>query len=280
MNNTRNYDLCDDPSILPEVSNLYHKYQDECNKFFGSSFKQDNSGSRKYYVYGWKTLAKDEKYFYIGKGTADRWQHVTREIEYFENGKNSRYWSSSVEDFKLLKDSFGISCDKLLENLTEYEALIAEKALKLFYEEKGHYILDNDGFVACDTEEDVNSAIEEALAEHKMNFRPEPRIGGGDFIKCFFGYEPKFDSVSNGNLKKVWFYPHSFEDTDESIKRRENITTFVKTSGGKIYKSRPENNSVSIIAQGRIYRDTFINYKKDGFTVLSADDIIKYIGSL
>ena len=77
------------------------------------------------YIYAWFTDSQPQKCFYIGKGKRDRYNHILKEIQIFE--ENPKKYKG--EKYKKLRDTFGISCRKLYENLTAKEAAILEAYL-------------------------------------------------------------------------------------------------------------------------------------------------------
>lgn len=80
----------------------------------------ESDDNRKFYVYQWYT--DNGKIFYVGKGTGNRYNHVLKEIETYE--ANPRKYKG--ENYKKIKDAYGINYSIIMSDLTECEALIME----------------------------------------------------------------------------------------------------------------------------------------------------------
>lgn len=110
------------------IEDIYLKYNEELDMI---NFEPDNCNDtiREYYVYGWYTNTKSQKYFYIGKGKENRYKHILKEIEGLKNSRKSK-----GIPYKILQDNVGIDCEMLYTNLTEKEAIVMEAytMLKLF----------------------------------------------------------------------------------------------------------------------------------------------------
>lgn len=77
--------------------------------------------NRKFYIYEWFTV-NGGKIFYVGKGTGKRYAHILNEIEIYEH--NPRKYKG--ENYKKIKDKYGIDYNIIIDNLTDSEALIME----------------------------------------------------------------------------------------------------------------------------------------------------------
>ena len=97
-------------------------YEENKDIYFGLLVPQDNENQpRVHYVYEW-FIVESNKVFYVGKGTRNRYKHILKEIETFEN--NPRKYKG--EKYKLLKDEFTIDCRFIMEDLTDEESQIME----------------------------------------------------------------------------------------------------------------------------------------------------------
>lgn len=224
---------------------------------------------KKYYVYRWFTKTNPPMFFYVGKGTGNRYRHILKEIADLENDKLSKTTAHRVEKFKKLKDSYGIDYEIIKSSLTNEEALKYEYALKNELIKMGELIIDEENWVLTD-----DDSIEEYEKQIFFNHRPEPRIEC-KFTEHYFGLEPYFNDVDMTGLKRVWFYPYMFYDDAMSIDRREKISDFVKSNGGKILKTSSPNSSV--IIQGVIEDDAYIKFREQKRKIYNANDIINFI---
>ena len=85
----------------------------------GGDFDESDE-NRRFYIYEWHT--SNGKIFYVGKGTAKRYNHILKEIEACEN--NPRKYKG--RNYKILRDTYGIDYSIIIADLTENEALIME----------------------------------------------------------------------------------------------------------------------------------------------------------
>lgn len=103
------------------VARIYAEHEDDFD-MFGFEPEELDDEKRDSYVYAWYVNNDSKKYFYIGKGKRDRYKHILKEIETFEN--NPRKYKG--EKYKWLKDNFDIESEFLYSDLTEREATILE----------------------------------------------------------------------------------------------------------------------------------------------------------
>lgn len=79
----------------------------------------DDSEDRRYYVYEWIC---NGKIFYVGKGTGKRYKHIVEEADLYERN-NKKY---KGQRWSILRAAYGISCNIIMSDLTDTEALIME----------------------------------------------------------------------------------------------------------------------------------------------------------
>ena len=102
-----------------DIKNIYLNDRWTYENVLGFEYDETDD-NRAYYVYEWHTATG--VIFYVGKGTGNRYNHVLKEIEAFEN--NPQKYKG--KNYKLLKDTYGIEHSIIMEGLTECEALIME----------------------------------------------------------------------------------------------------------------------------------------------------------
>ena len=242
--------------LNPDVFRLYNKYKQDCQIYFGTDIN-DMSGfddNKKYYVYAWHTKSNPKMYFYVGKGTGNRYNHILRETD-------------TVVEYKLLQDKYGIDYEILLDGLSEKEALVYEFCVKKEMTDSGEVILDNEGISTQSIDDETKTLIERQ--------KPGARIEADLFIDRYLHhkYKLEFDSVKKDFLKITYFYPYSFTDNLESIKKRELATSYILGIGGKINKSLTKKTQ-SVIIQGRLPEKKFISLKETGKKVYDIDRVL------
>ena len=128
-----------------ETKALYQKYKKECDELFGEHFLEiHDNDQRRYYVYAWYTETTPRKYFYVGKGTGDRWRHIKGDIKRYDgsNRKNVR-----LRQLSLINKNYNISCEILLSDLTENEALVAEECTRLDFLLSGEVLVNEENWL-------------------------------------------------------------------------------------------------------------------------------------
>ena len=219
-------DYCLDSRILPAVRDLYNKNKSQCNRFINPyGLPVFNPNDRRYYVYAWHTKTDPKKYFYVGKGTRDRYKHILYEIKDFRTGKkksNSRYkW------FSYLQEKYGIDCEVVLNGLSNYESIIFEQALKTQFSKDGEALLNVEGIPF----DQLPDGWQDRHAEKR------PLIENSYLYRRYYDYAdiPSFDTVKMDCLSKVYFYPYG-SGRDEDVEIEETlIKGWLIDTSGKLY---------------------------------------------
>ena len=206
-----NLDLCFGMDINPIVKSLYYKYQNDCNKF-AYDITRGEHGEKKYYVYAWHTIQLPKRYFYVGKGTKDRYKHILKEIKEYKSGEkknNTRY-----KQYSLIQEHCGIECEFVLSNVSEYEALIFEQCVKLELWNRGEVLLVVEGVVD-------DNKLPDGWRNRETS--PVPVIEKDPFIRRYINAdEPFFDTVDIDKLKQTYIYFGNVDEKDSEKIKLEN----------------------------------------------------------
>lgn len=257
-------DLCENVEIRADVRNFYNKYKGRCEPFLSSIITEDNT-ERKCYVYTWYTRTEPKRYFYVGKGTGHRYDHILYEIKKYKNGLNN----SRFRLFSEIQEKWGIDYDIVVRDLTSYEALIYEQCLKLEFIDNGEVLLNVEGISYESLSGD--RGIDKASAT-------VPRIIKAAYYERYFDdFDiPFFDKVSSDGLMKTHIYPYFLNPLDPAvIGDKEFIISHLKNMNAKLYKTVSEKTA-SVIVQGDLMYDRYLDYRKRGKNIYSSKDIIEY----
>ena len=263
-----NIDYCEDNRILPAVRDLYYKNKLQCDRFINPyGLPVFDPNDRRYYVYAWHTKTAPKMYFYVGKGTRDRYKHILYEINDYRTGKkktNPRYkW------FSFLQDKYGIDCEITLNELSNYESIIYEQALKIQFSNNGEALLNVEGIPS------------EQLPEGWQNRKAEkcPLIENSYLFRRYYDYEdiPSFDTVNIDSLSKVFFYPYGFgRDKDAEIEKIL-ITQWLLDTSGKLYTSGAAKGVDSIIVFRYLSEERYRAFKDLGKQVYSSSEVVEFL---
>ena len=256
--------------INPKVLKLYRKYKAELIDYYGIGIEdliQSHSSEKRYYVYAWGTKTKSPKYFYVGRGTGDRYLHILQEIKEYEAGKLNDPKEDRVKKYKAIKDEFGIECHILLDSLTEGEAIAYELCMKNKMHDDGNIILDGE----CMIKNDPLLIMDNQLLSRTNS----PIILSDPFLEHYFGhtYRLEFDKVEEKDLLISYFYPFFLMDTEGTLKERDLIEKYILSIGGKVNKSLTEKTK-SVIIQGAIPEGTFNRLKQKHKKILNAKEVL------
>jgi hypothetical protein len=261
-------DYCLDSRILPAVRDLYNKNKSQCNRFIiPYSLPVFNPNDRRYYVYAWHTKTDPKKYFYVGKGTRDRYKHILYEIKDFRTGKkknNSRYkW------FSYLQEKYGIDCEVVLNGLSNYESIIFEQALRTQFSKDGEALLNVEG-VPFDQ---LPDGWQDRYVEKR------PLIENSYLYRRYYDYAdiPSFDTVNMDCLSKVFFYPYG-SGRDEDVEIEEAlIKRWLIDTSGKLYTSGTAKGVDSIIVFRYLSEERYRAFKDLGKQIYSSSDVVEFL---
>lgn len=246
-----------------EVKIMYDKYRGICEKYLTHIFNADTDETR-YYVYAWYAKTNPKRYFYIGKGTRTRYRHILSDIKKFKNGKqNLRY-----KRYSQIQDRWGIDYEILVKDLTEYEALIYEECKKLEFLDNGEVLLNVEGI--------PDKFLPSVWECDRCNI---PTLTKEPFFKRYFDDDstPYFDEVNEANLMRTYIYPYFLDFSDSTIVDDKNcILSWLNGKGAKIYKT-VSLRTESIIIQGTLPYDRYLEYRKSNKKIFSSKDVIRYI---
>lgn len=263
-----NKDYCEDVRILPAVRDLYHQYKEECNRFIHNDglfglppFDPDN---RRFYVYAWHTKTEPKMYFYVGKGTGNRCKHILSDIKDYKNGKkNSRYkW------YSVLQDKFGIDYEFAMKDLSDYEAIIYEQALKVHLTKAGEVLLNVEG-----------SSIYQSLEGWQDRHVEIPTVENSILYRRYMDFDdvPSFDKVNREMLNKVYLYPYG-SGRDEAANAEEiMIRQWINTFSGKIFSKGDAKGVQAIIVFRYLSEERYRAYKDLGKKIYSSTDVVGFL---
>src|SRR5699024_9098617 len=180
---------------------------------------------RVYYVYEWY-IKNENKVFYVGKGTRNR----------YKNKKKNSYFNRILKNFE---------CDvRFIEkDLTEYEALVLEEKMFNEREKEGHVM--------------VNIITPNASGAHdfdkEFKYMKTPLITPLPLEKHYFGLEDLFyDEVKREKLFKTHFIEHAVYGGDNlyvkkeeqgehfnyfeiTKKLQEKVINYIENHNGKVF---------------------------------------------
>ena len=258
-------DLCRGIEINEEVKKLYNKYKGQCEAFLSSLFSA-NQKSRRYYVYVWYAKTNPKRYFYVGKGTGTRWKHILSDIEKYKKGKhNIRF-----QRYSLIQDKWGIDCEIVIDGLTEYEALIYEECKKLDLLKDGEVLLNIEGIPE-----------EYLLKDWYGESAVIPELQKSPFYTRYFDDlgDPQFDEVDESHLLRTYLYPYFLNVEDKTVISEKNIIEkWLRSHNAKIYQT-VSIKTQSVIVQGVLRYDRYVEYRNNGLKIYSSKDVIEFISN-
>ena len=257
------YDLCLNNNVCESVKTMYEKYKGRCEYYL--NLDHADIKIRRYYVYAWHTNTDTKMFFYIGKGTKTRYNHIISEIKKYKEGKHNLRFQRYSE----IQEKWGIDYDIIISNLTEYEALIYEQCLKLEMIDNGEILLNVEGI--------PDEYLPQSWYINKNGTSPT-LLKDPVFQRYFEDYGlPKFDEVNYINLMKTYIYPYFVDTTDLGVISDKNaILEWLSNNSAKVYKAI-STKTASVIVQGNLNYDRFTDYKRNNIKVFSSKDVLDYI---
>ena len=262
-------DLCKDSQINIVVKELYEQYRPECNRFIDIyRLPVFDITTRRYYVYAWHTKTDPKKYFYVGKGTRQRYKHILKEIDDYRAGKNTS--NSRYKCFSYLQEKYGIDCEIVLGDLSEYEAIIYEQSLKLHMLNNGEVLLNVEGIPSVYLPEGwQNRQVDVPMLENSL------------FYRRYYDYSdiPTFDLVDLSCLDKVYLYPYGSGRDVESRFEEDCIENWINGISGKIYSNGTAKGVKAIIVFRYMSEERYRVLKSLGKQIYSSLDVVENIRS-
>ncbi len=221
--------------------------------------------TRNFYVYAWYAKTTPKRYFYVGKGTGKRYTHILNDIKKFRNGtRNIRF-----QRYCQIQDKWGIDYEILHNNLTEAEALDYEQRIKLEFLKNGEILLCIEGMPDECLPEGWYTDIKGTVPSlHKDPF----------FERYFDDYTiPYFDKVEREDLLKTYIYPYFVSNDNITVMNdKASILNWLNLQNAKIYKTVSVKTK-SIIVQGYLMYEKYLEFRNSGKKILSSKEIIDYI---
>lgn len=249
-----------------KIKALYRKYKLECDRLFGKDFlKESDNSQRKYYVYAWYTVTKPPMYFYVGKGTGNRWRHIKKDVRQSEKAKKK---NERLNRLSLINKKYKTSCKILLSDLTENEALIGEECIKREFSSSGEVLIDEENWYLND---------EQILAQDS-----DSPIVKSDFWERYIEQENLyFDKVAKEVFSgKIVFYPFFINKTIEQENAERRIANYIISHGGKIQKSISRNhlkNKAIFVWPGQLREETYVIMRESGANIYNFREVLDYI---
>ena len=260
-------DLCANVEVCDEVREMYYKYQGLCEPYLRTLRYADNT-IHDHYVYAWFAKTTPKRYFYVGKGTRSRYNHILHKIKDHKRGnKNERF-----RRFSEIQEKWGIDYEIVIKGLTDYESLIYEECLKLQFIDNGEVLLDVEGVPD-------DSLIGNWNKENRLN--NVPCIIKDRYYERYLEDNsiPSFNTITKENLLNTFFYPYGIDLSDnETICEKEYITNWLTDNNAKIYKT-VSTKTRSVIIQGKLLYDRYLDYRNRGLEIYSSKDVAAYIKS-
>lgn len=257
-------DLCKDVVVREDVKELYYQFKGRCEEYLPFISDAEN-GARRYYVYAWYAKTEPFSYFYVGKGTGRRYNHILSDIDKYKNGKQNLRFQRYSE----IQDKWGIDYVILIDKLTEYEALICEECKKLEFLDKGEVLLNVEGI----PDEYLPVWWKKGLNYSVPNLIEDP-VYQKYLSDCG---KPHFDEVSEEALMRTYIYPYFIDlESQEIQKDKECIIEWLNTKKAKIYKT-VSPKTASVIIQGQLRYDTYYEYRSKGKKIFNSKDVIRFI---
>lgn len=258
-------DLCANVDVCEAVRVMYYKYKGRCEPFLQSISEADNVKNN-CYIYAWFAKTIPKRYFYVGKGTDNRYKHILNKIKEYKNGKkNERF-----KRFSEIQDKWGIDCEIVIKGLTDYEALIYEECLKLQFLDNGEVLLNVEGIPDDTLCGNWNS-------EHRG--ANNPMIVKEKYYERYFDdyTVPFFDNVTADNLLRTYIYPYFVDECNYDIlSEKEYIINWLRDNNAKIYKTVSAKTK-SVIIQGQLLYDRYLDYRKKEIKIYNSKDVIDFI---
>lgn len=258
-------DLCANVDVCEAVREMYYKYKGRCEQFLQSIYEADNTKNNRY-IYAWFAKTEPKRYFYVGKGTGSRYNHILQKIREHKNGKkNERF-----KRFSEIQDKWGIDYEIIINNLTDYEALIYEECLKLQFIDNGEVLLNLEGIPYEELSGELSvvrkSKNDASILKEKY------------YERYFDDYDiPFFDNVTKNGLSRTYIYPYFIDEFDvRIISNKEYILNWLLDNNCKIYKT-VSTNTKSVIIQGLLMYDMYLKYRKKGIEIYNVKDVIDFI---
>jgi len=223
------------------------------------------SSERKFYIYEWFT--KDEnKVFYVGKGTGDRFKHIISDIK-----------SKAIKGvvYKELLDNYGIDVRIVMDDLTDIESQIYEIYLINKRCTEGEVLLQ-----LIDMPNDMEEDEADEYYKTFINRTFEPKIEISNYRKRYFGIieEPKYDEVEEAILLNTHFlFVNDIMGIGKGIEEEKlKIEAYVESKKGKIFSTLAKS-VVSVIEFGILDYDKYYNLKQKGYKIYHSFYVLDYI---
>ncbi len=258
-------DLVANLDIAAPVRELYYEYKNECDEFF-LNLPDYDATNKKYYIYAWYADTNPKKYFYVGKGTGTRYLHIKQEINKSKKGANNIRW----ERYAMIEDKTGIKHEFLLDQLTEYEALIYEQCVKLKMLDRGEVLLNIEGM--------PEDKLPEGWYGVERQDGDTPTLVKDPFYSHYLSdmREPYFDIVTEDDLMRVYIYPYFLDaDNPKVIRDKKEIMEWLDFLNANTYKTVSKKTK-AIIIQGNLMFDTYIKYREQGKKIFSSYDVLAF----
>jgi len=244
-----------------KVKEMFLTYRNDV--YFGYiASGSSNEGPRKYYVYEWFTK-DEEKVFYVGKGTGQRYKHIISDMNRTYRG----------EGYEALREKHGIDYRIVIDGLTDLEAEIYEVCL--IYER------DKSGEVLLQTKDVPSMRLFSEQVELFKSRNFEPKIEVSDYHRRYFNVKfngESFDPVEKDALLATHFMFSYSGDSVKTLAEKTEIETYISSLGGRIYTTLAKNAKSIIVFDNLDYIE-YKDLKSKGYFAYHSFGVLDFIKS-
>ena len=204
-------------------------------------------------------------YFYVGKGTGNRWCHIKKDVRQYEKAKKK---NERLNRLSLINKKYKTSCRILLSDLTENEALIGEECIKREFSSSGEVLIDEENWCLND---------EQILAQDS-----DSPIVKSDFWERYIEQENLyFDKAAKEVFSgKIVFYPFFINKTIEQENAERRIANYVISLKGKIQKyahAKLLKGKAVFVWPGQLHEETYVKMRDSGAKIYNFYEVLEFV---
>lgn len=250
------------PDIREDVAEIYDRYKGSIGPGINMMLPPPG-GEKKYYIYEWFTN-KDNKIFYVGKGTGYRYRHIISDMKRPRGAK-----------YKELQQNFGIGSRFVADGLTDFEASLYEICLIHQRVEEGEVLLQS-----------ANNPGQDVYWEQRHNIATQciarvfsPSIIVDPYHKRYFGITPPpYDTVCIDKLSRVSLFATFSADSPKTVQEMEQLKNNLVFHGGKVF-STIAKSAKAVVEFDNMDYSRYIHLHEMGVSVYHSFDVVKFLDS-